>query len=52
MTKQKQKNRFEPRPKPTEQGDMWNPRLPLEDEMGIYARQSTQAQVIKNVQSA
>lgn len=52
MSRQRQKNRFEPRPQPTEQGDIWNPQLSLEDKVGIYARQSTQAQVIKNVQSA
>jgi hypothetical protein len=49
--KPRQKNRFEPRP-PKEQEDLWNPQLSFEHKVGIYARQSTQAQVIKNVQSA
>jgi len=49
--RQRQKNRFEPRPQ-QEQTDLWNPHLSFAHKVGIYARQSTQAQVLKNVQSA
>src|SRR2546421_2522895 len=42
---------FKPRQQKEEQNDIWYPPLPLDVMWGIYARQSTQAQLIKNAES-
>src|SRR6266699_1237530 len=41
---------FKPQP-PKENIDIWNTRLPIEATWGIYARQSTPAQLINNTES-
>ncbi len=42
---------FQPRQPHNSQEDMWNTQLPITSTWGIYARQSTQAQLINNIQS-
>ena len=42
---------FKPKEQPEDEQSLWNVKLPLDVFWGIYARQSTQAQLVNNIQS-